>query len=243
MAEEIQCAHYEKINRENIGTCIHCGQVKQYPLELKGKAVILKAGDPAKANMKALKNQIPIPPEQEEPMSPTAEQKKAMTEKNRYYEENKEAIIACLKEKGRKTAMEEWSIPDGSIGTLMNRWLTEEEREQVLVQGVTLKRRKKAPVQTPPKAKAAEEAKTKTPPVDLERLAGALGSQCPESLASRAVACLIVDLQEVLAELLKYNKGLGETPQPLSRLNFIKNKIAYISKSLNLLLNYYEEKL
>lgn len=47
--------------------------------------------------------------------------------KHKYYEDNKEAIIADLLSKGKAYTRRRWNIPRGSLGRLITTWLTKEQ--------------------------------------------------------------------------------------------------------------------
>ena len=51
--------------------------------------------------------------------------------KNKYYEDNKQAIVADLLSKGKAYTRRRWKIPKGSLGRLITRWLTEEQSHSI----------------------------------------------------------------------------------------------------------------
>jgi hypothetical protein len=48
--------------------------------------------------------------------------------KHKYYEDNKQAIVADLLSKGKAYTRGRWKIPKGTIGRLISQWLTEAQR-------------------------------------------------------------------------------------------------------------------
>lgn len=52
-------------------------------------------------------------------------------ERSKYYEDNKEAIIADLLSSGRKATCQKWGIPSSSILNLEQKWLTPEQKAAV----------------------------------------------------------------------------------------------------------------
>ncbi len=243
MAEKVKCAHYEKLEKveeATIGTCLFCGQVKRYTWRGGPKAVIIKEGDRAKANvegyMKALKQQIPLPEEKEEKeeLVPAAKER----ESHKRYEENKEAIIACLLEKGRVATKKECNIPDGSMGRLISRWLTEEQRAQVKALGH--RKRITKTTEQPAKPEAPRKTKAESGPVDLKRFINAL-AQPLESIESRAITGIIADLKELRTEILEQNRGQAVIPFKPSRWHLIEKKMGFIAENLNTLWEYIDK--
>jgi len=107
----MECTHRFAIDKQNIGTC-PCGEVRQFPWEKGGQVTVLKKGDPSTSQVS----------QKEEDMT-------SIRERHKYYEKNKEAIIADLLTLGRAPTQKKWGIPPGgTITSLEERWLTEEQR-------------------------------------------------------------------------------------------------------------------
>jgi len=88
----------------------------------------LKKGDP--------RHHVTKPIEKEENMRPEKSTKRRARgwnkgERHDYYESNKEAIIADLLSTGRTATREKWNIPKGTLGKLMSRWLTKEQKAAI----------------------------------------------------------------------------------------------------------------
>lgn len=118
-----ECKHIKwLIDRHNIGTCVGtpddpgCGEARQFPLSAGGQVIVLKKGNPTSKLLG-----------KEEHMDPHKQ------ERHKYYEENKEAIIADLFSLGRVATRAKWNIPKGSLGKLERQWLTEEQRLKLSV--------------------------------------------------------------------------------------------------------------
>jgi hypothetical protein len=108
----MECIHRWQVDNNNIGTCSQCGEVRQFPWE-KGPVIVLKKADPCISQVK------------EEHMNPNME-------RHRYYEDNKEAIIADLLSVGREATRKKWNIPVGGVlPSLEKRWLTQEQRSAI----------------------------------------------------------------------------------------------------------------
>lgn len=57
---------------------------------------------------------------------------KSIRKRHKYYEANKEAIIADLLSLGRAATQKKWGIPvGGTLPSLEKRWLTEEQRSTI----------------------------------------------------------------------------------------------------------------
>lgn len=107
----MECIHRFQVDSQNIGTCSLCGEVRQFPYD-KGEPVkVLKKGRLPHNHAN-----------KEETMNVH------IAAKNKYYEDNKQAIIADLLSKGKAYTRKRWRIPKGSLGRLIQRWLTEEQR-------------------------------------------------------------------------------------------------------------------
>jgi hypothetical protein len=106
--------HSFAIDKQNIGTC-HCGEVRQFPWQKGEQVIVLKKGDPSISQVS----------NKEEDMT-------SIRERHKYYEKNKEAIIADLLTLGRAATQKKWGIPPGgTITSLEERWLTEEQRSTI----------------------------------------------------------------------------------------------------------------
>lgn len=128
------CIHHEGIDRDNVATCIHCGQVKQYPRRDGELVKIIKEGDP----MKAKKQQIPIPEEvkkevlmKEQEVKPRGAFTEERAARHKYFEGHKEEIKKSLLEVGRSATEKDWGISSSSMQGLMKRWLSPEEVKKV----------------------------------------------------------------------------------------------------------------
>jgi hypothetical protein len=120
------CVHKWQIDNKNVGTCSLCGEIRQFPLEKGGEPAVLKQGN----------------------RSDKKYRRKSTTrinnfKRHRYYEDNKDAIIADLSALGRRATCKKWGIPQPSILYLEGRWLTEEHRARIFNDGPEL------PPQTP----------------------------------------------------------------------------------------------
>ena len=51
--------------------------------------------------------------------------------KSKFYEENRDAIIKDLLSMGKTPARKKWGIPKGTIGALISRWLTPEQKAAI----------------------------------------------------------------------------------------------------------------
>lgn len=113
----MECTHRFQVDSQNIGTCSLCGEVRQFPYEKGEPVVVLKKGSPIiKRRRKAMhRHEGPYP------------------ERHRYYEGNKEVIVADLLSKGKAYTRKRWKIPRGSLGKLIQRWLTEEQKLKIPV--------------------------------------------------------------------------------------------------------------
>ena len=74
---EMQCVHRFQVDGQNIGTCSLCGEVRQFPWDRKEPVIVLNKGDTSTSQVS----------EKEEAMKP-------IKKRHKYYEDNKEAIIA-----------------------------------------------------------------------------------------------------------------------------------------------------
>jgi hypothetical protein len=123
------CPHKKwHIDNHNVGTCANpeCGEVRQFPLN---------AGDPVIVLKKSKLN------EGEKTLA-TEPRKKRKTsvvdryERSRYYGENKKLIIADLLSIGRTRTREKWGIPNSSLQALIKKWLTDDQKRQLLCAGL-----------------------------------------------------------------------------------------------------------
>ena len=108
------CRHKWIIDNHNVGTCSLCGEVRQFPVEKSGQVVVLKKGKQKRYRKKGRQYQH----------LPTVK-------RHRYYESNRDAIVADLLSMGRAATMTKWKIPSSSLCTLENRWVTDEQRDQI----------------------------------------------------------------------------------------------------------------
>ena len=114
----MECPHKKwRIDSHNVGTCLECGEERQFPWDGKAKVVVLKAGSPASNSLE----------EKEVIMRPHPNIKG----RHRFYEDNKDAIIADLLSIGKAATRENWNIPKGTLGKLMSRWLTKEQKAAI----------------------------------------------------------------------------------------------------------------
>jgi len=54
-----------------------------------------------------------------------------LRKRHKYYEDNKRAIIADLLSTGKAATREKWNIPKGTLGKLLSRWLTKEQKAAI----------------------------------------------------------------------------------------------------------------
>jgi len=109
----MECTHRFQVDSHNVGTCSLCGQVSQFPWEGR-ELIILKKGNHSSTDI-----------QKEEHMS-------SIKTRHKYYEANKEAIIADLLSLGRAATQKKWGIPVGGVlPSLEKRWLTEEQRAAI----------------------------------------------------------------------------------------------------------------
>ena len=106
------CTHRFQVDSHNVGTCSLCGEVRQFPWE-RGEVVTLKKGNHSTSDM-----------QKEEHMS-------SIKERHKYYEANKEAIIADLLSQGRAAVHKKWNITGSTLHSLERRWLTEEQKKAI----------------------------------------------------------------------------------------------------------------
>lgn len=116
-------SHRFVIDKQNIATC-PCGEIRQFPWEKGGQVIVLKKGHPSISRV--LKK--------EEHMHHKHHQ---IQERHRYYEANKEAIIADLLTKGRTATRNKWNIASSSLHSLMTRWLTDEQKLKIPITSPT----------------------------------------------------------------------------------------------------------
>ena len=111
----MQCVHRFQVDSQNIGTCSLCGEVRQFPWDRKEPVIVLNKGDTSTSQVS----------EKEEAMKP-------IKKRHKYYEDNKEAIIADLLSLGRAATQKKWGIPvGGTLPSLEKRWLTEEQKAAI----------------------------------------------------------------------------------------------------------------
>jgi hypothetical protein len=131
------CNHLKwNIDSQNIGTCANpkCGEVRQFPFSAGEPVIVLKE---SKCNSQIKKEEVKEKPGRKprKPGRKKASRHGSLFERSRYYEKNKEAIIADLFAMGRTATCEKWNIPKGTIGKLERRWLTEKQRSEITADG------------------------------------------------------------------------------------------------------------
>jgi hypothetical protein len=96
------CPHKKwNIDNHNVGTCANpeCGEVRQFPLNEGEEVVVLKKSKLEEKHM----------------VNPK--------ERHLYYEKNKEAILADVKNLGEPATRKKWGIPRGAtLPNLLKRW-------------------------------------------------------------------------------------------------------------------------
>lgn len=121
----MECPHKKwKIDSHNIGVCTNpdCGEVRQFPWDGKGEVIVLKKGNPISDETDNSAK--------EEHMGTN------IRERHRYYEDNKETIIADLLSIGRVATRKKWKIPAGAtLPGLEKRWLSPEQRSIIKPHG------------------------------------------------------------------------------------------------------------
>lgn len=141
----LECPHKRwNIDSRNIGTCANpdCGEVRQFPWDQHGKVIVLKPGRVIEKEVQRMGTKGVGP----------------HGERHKYYEDNKEAIVADFLAIGRKATCEKWGIPrGGTLITLEKRWLTPEQR-----QGLNNRKRKRRKIKTA-RAEVARAATPKAP--------------------------------------------------------------------------------
>ena len=124
----MQCIHRFQVDSHNIGTCSLCGEVRQFPYD-KGEPVkVLKKGN--NSNRAAKKEETVKKTERRNQGRNTQIQ-----ERHRYYEDNKEAIIADLLSIGRPATRKKWNIAQSTLCSLEERWLTKEQKAAIPIEG------------------------------------------------------------------------------------------------------------
>jgi hypothetical protein len=118
--ERMSCVHKFQVDGQNIGTCPICGEVRQFPWDRDDPVYVLSKGDPSISQVS----------KKEEHMRHKTLSN--IQERHRYYEDNKEAIIADLLSLGRAATRKKWNITSSSLHSLEKRWLTEEQRATIL---------------------------------------------------------------------------------------------------------------
>lgn len=114
--------HIWLIDRHNIGTC-KCGEVRQFPWDGRSPTIVLKRGNLSTNQVKT--SQVKTSQVKEEHMQ------QHHMEKHKYYEENKEKILADLRSIGRKPTCIKWSIPSPTMAQLEKRWITPQEKKEL----------------------------------------------------------------------------------------------------------------
>jgi hypothetical protein len=106
------CVHKWQIDRQNVGTCSLCGEVRQFPLEKGQDPAVLKKGRPGNKRTRE--------------KAPTAALRTKA--KAKYYADNRGAIVEDLLNTGRAATANKWGICKGMTYRLIERWLTPEQR-------------------------------------------------------------------------------------------------------------------
>jgi len=118
--ERTSCVHKFQVDGQNIGTCSLCGEVRQFPWDRDDPVIVLNKGDPSISQVS----------KKEEHMRHKTLSN--IQERHKYYEDNKEAIIADLLSLGRAATRKKWNIPSSTMVYLEKRWLTKEQRATIL---------------------------------------------------------------------------------------------------------------
>jgi hypothetical protein len=117
--ERTSCVHKFQVDGQNIGTCSICGEVRQFPWDRDDPVIVLSKGDTSTSQVS----------KKEEHMRHTSHHQ--IQERHKYYEDNKQAIIADLLSLGRAATRKKWNIPSSTMVYLEKGWLTEEQRSTV----------------------------------------------------------------------------------------------------------------
>jgi hypothetical protein len=131
MNNEPQICNHPKwtIDSQNIGICTNpdCQEMRQFPLSSRDHVVVLRE---SKCNSQIQEGKEPVIQEDKEGDVKQAK-KISRAERHKYYEQNKDAIIADLLKQGRTATSKKWDIPTSSLFVLQNRWLSKEQIAQV----------------------------------------------------------------------------------------------------------------
>jgi len=120
----MECIHRFQVDSQNIGTCSLCDEVRQFPWDRKEPVIVLKKGNPGISQ---------VPGSQESQKSQKEDHMSNIKGRHRYYEDNKQAIVADLLSMGRSATRKKWGISSSTLHTLQKRWLTEEQRLKIPV--------------------------------------------------------------------------------------------------------------
>jgi len=111
----MECTHRFQVDSQNKGTCSLCGEARQFPWHRADPVIVLNKGRTSTSRV-----------------SPKEEDMTSIRQRHKYYEENKDAIIADLLTLGRAATQKKWGIPPGgTITSLEDRWLTQEQRSTI----------------------------------------------------------------------------------------------------------------
>jgi hypothetical protein len=114
------CVHKWQIDRQNVGTCSVCGEVRQFPFEKGQDPVVLTPGRP------------PGRPRRRPPGSGRQARRRNtgnIYERHRFYESHRNEIIRDLSTLGRRATRKKYGIPTySSLASLEKRWLTPDQR-------------------------------------------------------------------------------------------------------------------
>ena len=111
--KQTTCTHKWQIDRQNVGTCSVCGEVRQFPMDKGQEPVTLKKGNPPGKNHGHFPRTPPL------------------HDAWRRHENNKQAIIADLFAIGNTATCKKWGILPQTMSGLKQRWLTPEERSRI----------------------------------------------------------------------------------------------------------------
>jgi hypothetical protein len=109
------CVHKWQIDSKNVGTCSVCGEVRQFPVEKGGQPVVLKAGHLGNRPDRKKGSDVRV----------------NIRARSKFYEDNRDAIIADFGSIGKTRTRHKWSIPKGTLNRLIDRWLTPEQKASI----------------------------------------------------------------------------------------------------------------
>jgi len=115
MATETICTHQKWIiDNHNIGTCDNpeCEEVRQFPLSKGAPVRVLKV---SKCNSQVKEVEL------------KTDERTNIKARHKFYEENKDAIVADFLKMGKQPARRKWRIPKGTLPRLIEKWLSPEQ--------------------------------------------------------------------------------------------------------------------